>query len=85
MNKFETIYKECKYYTDFNKYQNDYVGDYNIFMKELEIQAKKLESFNEEKFEFFTKSWRFNAQQNMLDINSISKKQFLKQVYNSYN
>lgn len=85
MNKFDTIYNECKLYTNFNTLPNDYVGDYNIFMTELEIQASKSEDYNSDRFNHFLLSWRWNAQQNQIIHKAVSKKVFLRKVYDAYN
>ena len=90
MTKFETIWKELRLYTYFNysKY-NDYVLIYNIFMAELEAVAKKHkgDDFDSQGFDFFLKSWRWNAQQLQLKSCSdrtITAKQFCKEVYEAY-
>ncbi len=61
MKTFRHIWNETKKYSAFN--ENEYFNTFYCFIDELRIEAEKEENFNNEQFDFFTKSVLYNIQQ----------------------
>lgn len=87
-NKFETIWKEMKYYSGLNS--TSYVETFNCFMQEMEEHAKQIESddFDPRAFETYLLSWRHSAKNELQKYcqgeDCLTPKQFCREVYESY-
>lgn len=80
---FNTLWKHVKNYVAFSTY--DYVASYNCFIWALEENARKVEGedFDADKFDFFVKSFRWNAQQEQFN-HDMTIKQVCQSAYDSY-
>ena len=79
---FETLYRAMKYYDGFKN--GDDVVKLNCFMNEMYSYISEQDGFDETKYDFFLKSWRWNAQQRIIGNGQGTTKRFLNSVYRAY-
>lgn len=82
VRQFEQILAEMKHYFGFTS--DSEVKKYNCFINEMEFDAQLTQHYDSNKYEFYRKSWRWNAQQREIGNESRTTEEFLRAVYDGY-